>query len=562
VCALLLAVGGGALAVGGGSAKADTIIPLPGSLTYLTQTVPDTLDGNSYLFISANGAIIVTSLAGKQLATIDSGDGIGGLALSADGGTLYASVTSGADAGSIAAITVSSIASATPEQAFYPLAAGDQPGSLAVQSGKVWVSYAATVDKVATVSIGAIDLADDGTFEPAAAPGSWTSALQLAADPKDAGVLVAVDHESPAEAATYKTATDPATPLAAQGELGSGATACSYLAQVAVMPGGKQFAAACMGAGVYAYNAANLSEAASYNANGAGASLSVGVAVNADGTVAVSNRTDIYVYKPGGALLSTLEIGTGDEITEGEGLAWLDTPDGPGLAAAYGVGDSPPYAVEIFDQAEGQPMVTLTARAKTSFGHPIALSGTSLLPSGAADAAPVTITRRGPGGTVTLPAVTPSGSGAFTVTNTPKAVGTYTYTATVGAISASATARVIPDIPEVRETLSGQYGTRKSGGRTYLLYHRAGKITVVTAVTPGHPGGCVEVEMQEFRKGAWHASTKTGCATLSPGSKATVHLTAGKATLGSPYRVRADYLSDSPEDASSASGWQYIMVEK
>jgi hypothetical protein len=561
VCALLLGVGGGVLAVGG-SAEADTIIPLPGSLTYLTQTLPDTLGGNSYLFISGNGEIIVTNLAGKQVATIDSGDGVGGLALSAGGGTLYASVTSGADAGSVAAITVSSVASAAPEQVFYPLAAGDQPGSLAVQSGKVWVSYAATVDDVATVRIGAIDLADDGTFEPAAAAGSWTSAPQLAADPDDTGVLAAVDHQSPAEAATYSTATDPATPLTAQGELGSGATACGYLAQVAVMPGGKQFAAACMGAGVYAYNTANLSEAASYNANGAGASLTVGVAVNADGTVAVSNRTDIYVYKPDGALLNTVEIGTGDEITEGEGLAWLDTPDGPGLAAAYGVGDSPPYAVEIFDQAEGQPMVTFTARAKTSFGHPVTLSGTSLLPSGAADTAPVTITRSGPGGTVTLPAVTPSSSGAFTVTNTPKAVGTYTYTATVGAISASATARVIPLIPQVREALSGHYGTRKSGRTTYLLYHRAGKITVMAAVTPGHPGGCVKVEMQEFRKGAWHASTKTGCATLSRESKATVHLTAGKAQLGYPYRVRADYLSDSPDYGSGATAWQYVMVEK
>jgi hypothetical protein len=57
----------------------------------------------------------------------------------------------------------------------------------------------------------------------------------------------------------------------------------------------------------------------------------------------------------------------------------------------------------------------------------------------------------------------------------------------------------------------------KSGGATYLLYHRAGKVTVGVAVTPGHPGGCVEAETQEFAKGTWHASAKTGCATLNPG---------------------------------------------
>jgi hypothetical protein len=54
----------------------------------------------------------------------------------------------------------------------------------------------------------------------------------------------------------------------------------------------------------------------------------------------------------------------------------------------------------------------------------------------------------------------------------------------------------------------------------------------------------------------------TGCATLGPGSEATVYLTVRKAALGDPYRIRADYLGDSPENASGASAWQYVMVEK
>jgi hypothetical protein len=638
------------------SAKADTIIPLPG-LTYLTQTVPDTVGGNGYLFVAADSEIVATNLAGKQIATIDSGDGIAGLVLSANGATLYASVTSGTNADSIAAITVSSVASGTPEQVFYPLAAGDQPGSLAVQSDKVWVGYTPAAGAAGPWQIGAIDLADDGAFEAAAAPGSWAKEPLLAADPDDLGVLVAVDHESPAVAATYRTttATAPATPLAAQSALGSGKSACGYVAQIAVVPGGQQFAAACMGAVVYAYNTGNLTVADSYNADGAGDSLTVGVAVSTDGMVAVANRTDMYVYKLNGALFNTLAIGTGDEITEGNGLAWLDTPDGPGLAAAYGVGDSPPYAVEIFDQAEGKPTVTFTASAKASFGHPITLSGTTVLPSRAADTARVTLTRTGPGGMVTLPAVTPSSTGAFKATDTPKAVGTYTYTATSGGTAASAAAKVTQDIPalsvspvkstvsyktvvhltatlgsthgnryltvyaeingsgkdkviasgkvnakgqlavawtalqsttfrvayagdaddaavqvaaaasvraQVQEALSGQYGTKKSGRTTYLLYHRTGKVTVAAAVTPGHPGGCVEIQTQEFSTGAWHASGKTGCARLNQGSKATVHLTLGKSQLGYPYRVQADYLSDGPGNASGASAWQYFMVEK
>src|SRR6201996_9274825 len=115
----LLALSGGLLAAGAGVARADTVISLPGSVTYLTQTLPDTLGGNSYLFIAANGAIMVDTVAGQPVTTLDAGAGVSGLALSADGATLYASVDSGPHAGSVAAITVPSI-KGTLKQTFYP----------------------------------------------------------------------------------------------------------------------------------------------------------------------------------------------------------------------------------------------------------------------------------------------------------------------------------------------------------------------------------------------------------------------------------------------------------
>ncbi len=655
-CALLLAVAGVVLGVGVGGAKADTIIQLPG-VKYLTQAVPDTAGGHSDLFVLADGEIIVTDLAGAQIATLDAGDGIGALALSADGGTLYASVTSGANAGSVAAVTVSSIAGGTPKQTFYPLAAGDSPGSLAVQSGKVWVGYGSTAADVTSYQIGAIDLTD-GTFDAAAAGGSWPDNLQLAADPSDSGVLVALDYQSQSEAETFNTAAVPATALAGPAELGSAGTPCSWLAQVAVMPGGQRFAVACTGAGTYAYATGDVATGvAYYNANGTGTSLNTGVAVSPDGTVAVANRTEIYVYKADETLLNTLKLGVGDELLEGKGLAWADAPTGPGLAAAFGVGDAAPYAVHLFIQAELQrpATLTLTASAPKTFGRPVTLSGSSVLASKAGDTSQVTITRTGPGGSKTLTA-TPSSKGVFTVTDTPKTAGTYTYTASVGPVSSSkATVKVPRNVPalvltpgnstvgyktvlhltatlgttyvnrsltiyaevngsgkakviaagkvnakgqlavayaalesttfrvayagdaddvavqastvvavraQVREALSGQYGTKKSGGRAYLLYHRAGKVTVAAAVTPDHGGNCVQAETQEFANGAWHASAKTGCATLSPASKATVRLTVAKAALGLPYRVRVDYRGGSPENAAGASGWEYFMVEK
>ena len=274
------------LAGGGTSARADAVISLPASVTYLNQTLPDTLGGNGYVFIAAEGGIIVCNVAGQQLTTVDAGDGIGALALSPDGATLYASVNSGANAGSVTAITVSSIASGPVKQTFYPLAAGDQPGSLAAQSGKVWVAYSTTVAAVTTVAIGAINLADNGTFEPAAAPGTWDKPVELAADPRDTGVLVAVSYDSPAEAATYNTATDPATPIAAQGALGAGGNACSYLGEVAVVPNGTGFAAGCDGpASVQDVQPADITTGvAAYFANGGGTSQAIAVAVDADGS--------------------------------------------------------------------------------------------------------------------------------------------------------------------------------------------------------------------------------------------------------------------------------------
>ena len=664
--ALLLAVTGGVLLAGSGtSARADTVFSLPASVTYLNQTLPDTLGGNDYVFIAANGEIFLYDLAGQQITTFDANDGIGALALSPDGGTLYASVGpgAGANADSIAAITVSSIANGPLKQTFYPLAAGDQPGSIAVQSGKVWVAYSSTAGAVTTTQIGAMDLPGAGTFEPAAAPGTWDKPVNLAGSSQDKGVLVAVSYDSPAEAATYDTTTDPATAISAQGALGTGGNACSYLGELAVVQNGTAFAAGCDGpASVQVYSTADMADAGAYNANGGGTSQAIAVAVDADSTFAVANRTSVYVYKPNGTLLNTFAITAGNKTDEAYGLAWADTAGGSSLVAVSQVASDPanpslvrPYTVQIFSKAKLlRPTVKFSATAKTAFGKPITLTGTSLLQGGAADTAPVTIERTGPGGTMSFRTVTPSSAGVFTATDTPTAVGGYTYTATSGATSVAAKVTVVKDTPalkltpvnstvgyksvvhltatlgathgnrsvtiyapvkggkskviasgkvngkgqlsvawtaiqsstflvkfagdtddhpvsatatasvraQVTGTLSGQYGTKKSGGITYRLYHRAGKVTVAATVTPSHQGECVKAELQEFVNGAWHASTTTGCAKLSAASKAALSLALGKAQLGVPYRVRAGYVSGSKTNASGDSAWQYLMVEK
>ena len=148
---------------------------------------------------------------------------------------------------------------------------------------------------------------------------------------------------------------------------------------------------------------------------------------------------------------------------------------------------------------------------------------------------------------------------AWTARQSTTFLATYAGDADDAAVHASAAALVRA---QVAETLSGQYGTKKSGGTTYRLYHHTAKVAVAATVTPGHPGECVKAELQEWVNGAWHASTTTGCTKLGTASKATVRLAVSKAQLGVPYRVRADYVSGSKTNASGASAWQYLMVEK
>ena len=288
---------------------------------------------------------MVTDLTGKYVTTLDSGDGVDGLALSPDGGTLYAALSS---QDSVAAIQVSSITATTttPTQTLYPLAAGDAPYSVALQGGKAWVSYQpnSTSGAAGVAQIGDIDLAaatPATAFEPdtAALPSGtiWYSPPDLAADPSDTGTLVAVMPDgSGGTAATYDTTTDPATALAPPGDLGAGsATAgCGIEYQIAVIPGAKKFIAACAGSSVHeVYSVTNVATpTGSYPT----AATPFGVAVDSAGDVAAgisyseygvsSGPPAVYIFSPSGTLLNKISLGA---PLPQYSLAWA--PDGSAL---------------------------------------------------------------------------------------------------------------------------------------------------------------------------------------------------------------------------------------
>src|ERR1700691_5159117 len=112
------------------------IAPVSLPISSFYQIVADPAQG--YLFISAGSSsyneILVTNLAGQEVGTITGQDGVMGLALSADGSTLYAALS--------ADHAVTAIDTSTLKQtASYPIPDADTLLDVAVQSGKVWVSY-------------------------------------------------------------------------------------------------------------------------------------------------------------------------------------------------------------------------------------------------------------------------------------------------------------------------------------------------------------------------------------------------------------------------------------
>jgi sugar lactone lactonase YvrE len=510
-----------------GAARADTITPIT-QLSGFNQMVVDA--SANYIFMSGGGSIVVTDLTGKYVATVDAGDGVEGIALSPDGTTLYAALTAGtAVTNTVAAINVSTVTATTPTQTTYALGTGDVPHSLAVQSGTLWVSYQSPTGPGA---IGNIDLTS-GTFTAASAPGTWASAPDLAADPSDTGVLVAVlPGTNPAKAATFSTTATTATAKASQATLGATASPCEYEHQIAVVPGGAEFIVAC-GAPVNenAYSTQDLSVRATYDT---GNTYPGGVAVDTDGTVAVSTygpNADVRVYDADGTLLNVFNLGESNQVVAMNGLAWEDTTPGPELAAMEQA--TGPFRLEVFDQPKvTRSALTLTTPGTAVIGKAITLTGSLTLSNGAALPAKstVTVTRSGPGGTrKTFPAVSPGSKGGFTVTDKPPATGKYTYTASYagdGQITTSATATATVTV----KPYSARLGLR---GPSHIYIGKS--VTLTGTLVFGSGSVPARTRLTVTRTG--HGATRQF--TVSTGAKGAFRVTDTPAATGTyTYAVR------------------------
>jgi YVTN family beta-propeller protein len=305
-------------------AQSDTTVTLP-LLSYFQMAVDSV---HRHLFFSqgcsCENSILVTSFTGATVATITGQTGVAGIALSPDGSTLYAALT-GPD-------EVTAINTATLKQvAAYHLPAGWTPLSVAVQSGKVWVSYQNA--KTLLPAIGYFDpsAAKPVLTTPAAMDDSNTlfdTPPLIAADPTGAGnEVVAVEPGgSFTPTASFDTAGNTVTVRAQSGRLfyGNIPDDCMNAEDVAVVPGGAQFLAACgLPYAQYRYSTADLSEQGYYPTSEYPDAVTV---ASATGTVAAGvddqDQPDVYLYAPGSNVpLNRFNAGDGELAPRGLGLS-------------------------------------------------------------------------------------------------------------------------------------------------------------------------------------------------------------------------------------------------
>jgi hypothetical protein len=540
-----------------GSAHADTTNSL--NITSFYQIVADT--AHSHLFISQGSSslnhIIVTNLAGKQVATIGGQDGVIGIALSPDGKTLYAALS--------ASHAVTAISTSTLKQtASYSIGNANTPHDVAVQSGKVWVSY--DTGTPGTAAIGDIDLtANTPAFETQAAMGGWYSAPELAADPKDDGFLVAAEpSSSPTSVASYDTSVEPAT-VRAQNTFFPN---CDNLGDLAVVPGGSQFILAC-GAPYahYRYSTADLSQQGSYTSTNYPGS----VAIDAKGDVAAGTANnpyspDLYIYHQNGdKALNTYNLASSStSITLlKRGLAW--SADGSQLFAVINDFSANTYSLRVIDGPTLiQPRLSLAAGSKT-VNYKSAVHVTAHLGKTATNRK-VSIYAQRLGGTARtlLKTGRVNSSGDLTVSYKPAFSTTFTAAFSGDGKYAPATAsRTVFVRAGVAESLTGYYSSEHVGGVTYWLFHRHSLMHVHVTVRPNKNGQCVKFELQIHYQGAWHGKT-TRCAALDSSSRVNLNVSLTRAGLGYHYRIRADYVRSRTDTSnlSNHSTWQFFIVKR
>jgi hypothetical protein len=457
------------------AARSDSPVPLAlPQLAGFHQILVDDAAGYVFLSEGAEGnaaGIVVTDLSGNYVTTLDAGDGVQGLVLSSDGRTLYAALAA------VDAVGVIDTASLTQTTTYSLAITGTAPYYLALQSGKLWVSYdvPATDIQVSYGAIGDFDLsAANPSFEtqpgmdgaPSGYPG-WFVAPVLAADPSDTGVLVAVVPGGSPLAVTYRVTADPPTMLS----WGTGVSGCGPRT-LAVFPGGAQFVDCAT-----ILNTTDLS----------------GIASDTSGeTLAISPDGSLLAVGAGSLAASNAQV---SQVRNGSSQGWPNifsfaSPETLAPAGlAFGASGSRLYAVlmnlagtayelQVIDNPGAtSSALTLSAPTAVQVGSGYTVTGSLTLSTGSpVVGTPVTITRTQAGSPDTQFALTTDARGRFSLADQPASAGTYTYSAEYAAYgltaaASTATAVVHVDKPSPALTVTTTASTFGYGSTVKVTAH-------------------------------------------------------------------------------------------
>jgi DNA-binding beta-propeller fold protein YncE len=387
---------------------ATTQLPLP---SYADIVVDG---GNRHVFVSGGRGtteIAVTDLDGQLVGTIGNQQGATGLALSADGATLYAALSDGDAVSAIDTVTLT-------EQARYPLGASVCPSDLAPAGGKLWFSYGCGQDG----RIGSLDLREAAPVVALDQGGAWYFPPQLASASADQGVLVAGRREtSPTTVTSFDVSSGQAIVRASTDALGG------FLRDLEVTPDGADVLVIAHEPDYpLVFSVADMSQVGYYDSS-VGTTL---VAIRPDGAVVTGTPTGILdAFSIGGTTkVWTSYDGLAAQGLEVQGLAWAPngrrvytvTDDFGGFQPLLRVLVPPPLQTSIAADLLTWPV--LVRQPMTIVGR--------LIPEDNSRPGVQTlhVTRQDRKGTATLPDLTTSADGTFSLTDRPRTAGDTTYT--------------------------------------------------------------------------------------------------------------------------------------
>lgn len=402
-------------AVSARAATTTTTVALP--ISSYSHMLLDPAHQHIFISSAASNTILVTDYSGQTVATIANEPGADGLAVSGDGSTVYAALSTG-DA--ISAISTSTLA----ESARYATGTGTDPAYVAYAGGRIWFGYGnqylqsgiGSIDPSTTPATVTLNATKDSSV-------AWAGAPVLTASPN--GELVAGDpNVESTTMASYDVSSGTATVLAAPRSLNSAAynyLSTGVMRAMQITPDGKDVVVAT-GAPYYhmIFQVSDLSIVGEYPTTYYPNSVSIA----SNGTVATgvdSGTPTVALFAPGGTTPLRTYSNFGAYLgLANDGLAI--TPDGSDLfAVTTDVYGNTVTLNIITDPVQGPSTLSVTGPATGNQDRPITLTGTLGGASPYAGGQTLQVTRTDPThpNGVALPDVTTAADGSFTITDTP-----------------------------------------------------------------------------------------------------------------------------------------------